>query len=309
MDKLELEPGREPTATFVLPPLGYSEGSASAQSGPLSYKKQDRTTYYQQTHLQAIKFQIARDVVAQLTSPSRTDKTKRVLRLQSRHHLFPQVYRYVDEYIEKKVDFQDCHPCELGLDKYVMRIRERLLASIVPDDVAGEPALLPVVNRYHPSGSSKDVDFKTTRPCVGTQHSHVNQVVLDTATWESSAAFWIEDACNEGTALFYVRNDHLGLGIPYEFMNIEHVYYPDFLVRLPDESTLLLEIKGYEDEQMRAKHAAARRWIEAVSNWGQMGKWRFHVYRNPQLLQQELQKLTSNRANNVHGMEQEGTRK
>jgi len=271
MDKLELEPGREPTATFVLPPLGYSEGSASAQSGPLSYKKQDRTTYYQQTHLQAIKFQIARDVVAQLTSPSRTDKTRRVLRLQSRHQLFPQVYRYVDEYIEKKVDFQDCHPCELGLDKYVMRIKERLLASIVPDDVAGEPALLPVVNRYHPSGSSKDVDFKTTRPCVGTQHSHVNQVVLDTATWESSAAFWIEDACNEGTALFYVRNDHLGLGIPYEFMNIEHVYYPDFLVRLPDESTLLLEIKGYEDEQMRAKHAAARRWIEAVSNWGQMG--------------------------------------
>jgi len=291
MDKLELEPGREPTATFVLPPLGYSEGSASAQSGPLSYKKQDRATYYQQTHLQAIKFQIARDVVAQLTSPSRTDKTRRVLRLQSRHHLFPQVYRYVDEYIEKKVDFQGCNPCELGLEKYVMRIRERLLASIVPDDVVGEPALLPVVNRYHPSGSSKDVDFKTTRPCVGTQHSHVNQVVLDTATWESSAAFWIEDACNEGAALFYVRNDHLGLAILYEFMNIEHVYHPDFLVRLPDESTLLLEIKGYEDEQMRAKHAAARRWIEAVSNWGRMGKWRFHVCRNPNLLEQELRML------------------
>jgi len=292
MDKLQLEPGREPTATFVLPPLGYSEGSASAQSGPLSYKKQDRTTYYQQTHLQAIKFQIARDVVGQLTSPEGTNKAARVLRLQSRHQLFSQVYRYVDEYIEKKVDFQHCHPCELGLKKYVMRIRERLLAGIIPDDAAGEPALLPVVNRYHLSGSSKDVDFKTTRPCVGTQHSHVNQVVLDTATWESSAAFWIEDACDEGTTLFYVRNDHLGLAIPYKFMNIDQVYYPDFLVRLPDESTLLLEIKGYEDEQMRAKHSAARRWVEAVSNWGRMGVWRFHVCRNPQLLKEELAALS-----------------
>ena len=309
MDGLQLEPGNEPTATFVVAPLGYSEGPASTHSSSLTFEKQDRATYYARTHLQAIKFSIARDVVTQLTSPGKTSEATRVLRLQSRHHLFPQVYRYVDEYVDRKVDFQGCNPCELGLEKYVMRIKERLLASIVPDDVAGEPALLPVVNRYHPSGSSKDVDFKTTRPCVGTQHSHVNQVVLDTATWESSAAFWIEDACNEGTALFYVRNDHLGLGIPYEFMNIEHVYYPDFLVRLLDESTLLLEIKGYEDEQMRAKHAAARRWIEAVSNWGQMGKWRFHVCRNPQLLRQELQKLTGNRANTVHGMEQEGTRK
>jgi len=294
MDRLQLEPGSEPTATFVIPPLGYSEGPTSAHSSPLRFEKQDRATYYARTHLQTIKFCIAKDVVTQLTSPGESNQAARVLRLRSRHQLFPQVYRYVDEYIDRKVDFQGCNPCELGLEKYVMRIRERLSAHILPDDAAGEPALLPVINRYHPTGSSSDVDFKTTRPCVGTQHSHVNQVVLDTATWEASAAFWIENACNEGTALSYVRNDHLGLGIPYQFMNIEHVYFPDFLVRLPDESTLLLEIKGYEDEQMRAKHAAAGRWVEAVSNWGRMGVWRFHVCRNPQLLRQQLKELTSN---------------
>jgi len=166
----------------------------------------------------------------------------------------------------------------------------------VPDETAGEAPLLPVVNRYHPTGSSRSVDFKTTRACVGTHFSHVNEVVLDTATWESSAAFWVEDACNDGVAQFYGRNDHLGLAIPYEFMKIEHVYYPDFIVRLPDESTVLLEIKGYEDEQTKAKHEAAKRWVEAVSNWGRMGRRHFHVCRNPNLLASELRSLASNTA-------------
>jgi type III restriction enzyme len=46
-------------------------------------------------------------------------------------------------------------------------------------------------------------------------------------------------------------------------------------VRLADGATLALEVKGYEDEQDRAKYAAATRWCEAVSNWGQMGRWLF----------------------------------
>jgi hypothetical protein len=42
-----------------------------------------------------------------------------------------------------------------------------------------------------------------------------------------------------------------------------------------DPRELVLEVKGYEDEQDRAKYAAAARWCEAVSNWGQMGRWLF----------------------------------
>lgn len=291
METLRLEPEHEPTATFVLPPLGYSEGEPAPEASPIQFVKQDRTTYYERTHLEAIKFQIAQAVVAHLAAHGGKELDSRVLRLQSRHQLFPQVFRFVDQYVREKVGFQGQHPCELGLEKYVSRIKERLLDRIVPDDTAGEAPLLPVVNRYHPTGSSRSIDFKTTRACVGTHFSHVNQVVLDTATWESSAAFWIEDACNEGAASFYVRNDHLGLVIPYEFMKIEHVYHPDFIVRLPDESMVLLEIKGYEDEQTKAKHEAAKRWVEAVSNWGRMGQWRFHVCRNPNLLAMELRQL------------------
>jgi type III restriction enzyme len=199
------------------------------------------------------------------------------------------VYRFVEEYVSRKVDFQSCDPCELGLEKYVTRMVERLRDAIVPDDAEGEPPLLPILNRYKPIGTTVEVDFKTTRPCYMTQRSHVNQVVADTMTWEGSAAFRLEQS---RVVACYARNDHLGLVIPYEFMGVDHGYEPDFLVRLANGFTLILEVKGFEDEQTRAKHAAAKRWVTAVNNWGQLGKWMFHVSRNPLLLDKELAFLT-----------------
>ncbi|MGH7597688.1 MAG: hypothetical protein ACREOI_15165 [bacterium] len=82
--------------------------------------------------------------------------------------------------------------------------------------------------------------------------------------------------------------------IHYEYLGVSHGYTPDFLVRLTNGVTLILEIKGYEDEQDRAKHQAAKRWVAAVSNWGQLGKWAFHVCLDAQLLRQELAWLCKN---------------
>lgn len=251
LEPLVIEPNREPTATFLLPTVGYQEGSPS-QAAPFGFAKQDREQYYRATHLQAIKFQIAQLVVAHLVGErgERSDAQKRVWRLRSRRELFPQVFRIVDEYVRRRVDFRDVDPRELGLDKYVMRMVGSLCDTIVPDDAAGEPPLLPVLNRYKPFGTTTEVDFKTTRPCRGTQKSHINQVVLDTLTWEASAAFRLE---RSPTVLFYARNDHLGLLIPYEFQGVDHVYEPDFLVRLTNDLTVLLEVKGLEDAQTKAK--------------------------------------------------------
>jgi type III restriction enzyme len=33
--------------------------------------------------------------------------------------------------------------------------------------------------------------------------------------------------------------------------------------------------------------------VDAVNNWGQLGKWVFHVCRNPQLLNKEMEYLAS----------------
>lgn len=291
MDPLVIEPNREPTATFLLPTVGYQEGTPS-QAAPFGFIEQDREQYYQHTHLQAIKFQITRLVVAHLVGEAggRSDAKVRVMRLQSRHQLFPQVLRFVDEYVRRKVDFKDVDHRELGLEKYVSRMVGYLCDAIAPDDAEGEPPLLPVLNRYKPIGTSADVDFTTTRPCHGTQRSHVNQVVLDTRTWESSVAFRLE--ASEAVER-YVRNDHLGLLIPYEFQGVDHTYEPDFIVRLTTGLTVLLEVKGFEDAQTTAKHHAARRWVGAVNNAREHGEWRFHICRDPQTLQKELNFLAS----------------
>lgn len=294
MDPLVIEPNREPTATFLLPTVGYQEGTPS-QAAPFGFIEQDREQYYQHTHLQAIKFQIARLAVAHLVGEAggRSDAKARVMRLQSRHQLFPQVLRFVDEYVRRKVDFKDVDQRELGLEKYVSRMVGYLCDAIVPDDAEGEPPLLPVLNRYKPIGTSADVDFTTTRPCHGTQKSHVNQVVLDTRTWESSVAFRLE--ASEAVER-YVRNDHLGLLIPYEFQGVDHTYEPDFIVRLTTGLNVLLEVKGFEDAQTIAKHHAGRRWVGAVNNAREHGDWLFHVCRDPQTLEKELSFLASPKA-------------
>jgi type III restriction enzyme len=168
---------------------------------------------------------------------------------------------------------------------------ERLRDGILPDDAEGEPPLLPLLNRYKEIGTTAEVDFKTTRPVHSTQHSHINQVVADTKTWESSVAFRLEQCVEQGSVRFYARNDGLGLVIPYAYMGVAHNYEPDFLVRLdvpgPD-LTLVLEVKGYEDDQTKAKHGAAKRWVAAVNNWGKLGRWAFHVCRDPQVLDKEI---------------------
>ena len=166
-----------------------------------------------------------------------------------------------------------------------LTIKERLMAAIQPNDVEGETPLLPILNRYKPIGTSAEVDFMTTRSCHATERSQINQVVLDTETWERSASFRLEQS---DVVDYYARNDHLGLGIPYEYTDVSHSYEPDFIVRLKNDVNLIVEIKGHETDRELAKYAGAERWVSAVNNWNELGQWDFHVCRDPQLLEHEL---------------------
>jgi len=290
IEPLRIEPEREPTAVFVKPRVTYELGAPSLV-GPGEFELQDRRAYYESTHLQTIEFEIARQIVLALVGDQQHQikaQGNPKLRSQSRHRLFPQVLRLVHAYVQRRVDFRGVDERELGQEKYLRRVVERLLDAIQPDESQGEPPLMPILNRYEPIGSTADVNFITTRHCVPTTYSHINLVAADTATWEQSAAFHLEAAAQQGIVQFYARNDQLGFTIPYEFMGVSHHYEPDYLVRLRNDVTLVLEIKGMETEQDRAKHQAAKRWTEAVNNWGKLGKWDFHVCKDPQMLGREL---------------------
>ena len=197
MDRLRLEPEHTPTAVFVKAAAGYQIGDITTL-GPGEFIEHNRNQYYNTTHIQTIKFEIAGQIVYKLVGDKQNapdPESKPALRLRSRHRLFPQVFRLVDRYIETKVDRRDdVNPCELGLQKYVELIVSRLMTAILPDETQGEIPLLPILNRYKPVGTSAAVDFFTTRSCHGTQRSQVNLVVLDTQRWERSACFYLESS-------------------------------------------------------------------------------------------------------------------
>ncbi len=290
MERLHLQPEHLPTAVFVKPRVGYETGTIS-MSGPGQFAEQDRQEFYESTHLQTIQFQIATEIVGRLMSGvvgSGNGKGGSKIRYVSRHQLFPQVYRLVERFVRQKVDFRSVDARELGLRRYFEQVVERLMERIEPDEAEGESPLLPILNRYEPRGSTADVNFKTTKPTFSTIHSHLNSVVADTASWEQSAAFRLEQAAMHGLIECYTKNDHLGFTIPYEFYGVSHVYEPDFLIRLQAGHTLILEVKGWQGPQAEAKHESARRWVGAINNWGEMGRWDFHVNRDPQTLLGEL---------------------
>jgi len=74
-----------------------------------------------------------------------------------------------------------------------------------------------------------------------------------------------------------------------QFEGASHDFTPDFLVRLTDGTTLILEVKGHEDEVDRAKYEAARKWVRAVNNWGELGRLRFEVCKDTKGLKKDLQ--------------------
>ena len=73
--------------------------------------------------------------------------------------------------------------------------------------------------------------------------------------------------------LAYAKNDHLGFQVHYLWNGATRRFVPDFLVRLANGKTLVLEIKGEDSEQDRAKRAALDAWVAAVNAKGGFGIW------------------------------------
>jgi len=284
---LMIHPTSEPTEVTVKDAVGYRIGRPD-RLGPGKEILHDRNPFHLERRLQATVYEIAAALTQRLKD-KREDWS-------ARHILFPQVLNIVWQYFEERVRVaEDAAIEEAALLKYQQRIIERLTEAIEPDIEAGEAPVLPVIEKFRPLGSTKEVLFRTVRPTVGTTKSHISHVVLDAPIWEHSVAYQLE---KPGLPVIsYARNDHLDFTIPYEWQGIRHEYRPDFVVRVRikenQEVKLILEVKGFETEQDRQKEAAAYRWVRAVNHHGEFGKWAFRVCRNLQDIKRIIEEVAS----------------
>jgi type III restriction enzyme len=138
--------------------------------------------------------------------------------------------------------------------------------------------LAPVYDDENPIGSTAQMrTWYTTKPNTHTTKSHISHVVGDSA-WEQYAANVFE---THPEVIAYAKNDHLGFQIHYLWGGSRRRFIPDFLVKLANGKTLVLEIKGEDSPQNKAKRDALSEWIAAVNAAGGFGKWVWDVAFEP----------------------------
>ncbi len=151
-------------------------------------------------------------------------------------------------------------------------------------------ALEPVFDSERPIRSTGDMHpWYTAKPCELTKRSHISHCVYD-STWEATEAFELE---RNASVTAWVKNDHLGYEVMYVYKGVVRKYRPDFLIRLASGTTLVLEVKGQDDEQNRTKRRFLDEWITAVNTHGGFGRWAWDVSRDPADLPDLLHKHTA----------------
>lgn len=130
--------------------------------------------------------------------------------------------------------------------------------------------LIPVFDTEQAIGSTEDaVTWYTSRPCERMKKTHMNLCVFD-STWEKAVAV----ECDRNSSVeSWVKNDHLGFEIFYIFQGVVRKYLPDFLLRLKNGTTLILEVKGQANDRDKAKWGFLDEWIGAVNADGRFGHW------------------------------------
>ncbi|OFW12609.1 MAG: restriction endonuclease subunit R, partial [Acidobacteria bacterium RIFCSPLOWO2_02_FULL_67_21] len=154
--------------------------------------------------------------------------------------LFPQLLGITKQWLLECVTCKDnTFPQLLLLIEFAHDAADRIYKAIVASS-EGTPALRPLLRPYDTIGSTRYVDFDTTKAVYPTDPGkcHISHVVADTGSWEQKLAQALEEmpevAC-------YVKNQGLNFTIPYTLNGEDRQYYPDFIARIGD-LTLIIEV-------------------------------------------------------------------
>ena len=130
-----------------------------------------------------------------------------------------------------------------------------------------------VLNYYNPEGSTSHVYRPTNKTVWSTQKSHVNYVIAEDNSWQQIATMTL-DAMDDVEA--WVRNQYLGLRIPYTVGDENKDYQPTFIVRVKGVNLIVecLDFNGDNSGNKEAKrHYLKNYWIPAANNLKTFGQW------------------------------------
>lgn len=195
----------------------------------------------------------------------------------SREILIQQLIRLVEE-------FFDSAQLEIPSLFHQDPLRKRILIALSIDRIVAHVVthvqqqncerLEPVFDSEFPIGSTRLMrTWYSTKPCLDTVKSQISHVVAD-STWEAYTANVLE---KRKEVQSFAKNDHLGFNIYYLWRGSKRKFVPDFLIKLANGKQLVLEIKGEDSEQNRAKRMALDAWVRAVNSRGGFGTWCWDV--------------------------------
>ncbi|MGB0414841.1 MAG: BPTD_3080 family restriction endonuclease [Coraliomargarita sp.] len=261
VESIELDPSNTPVTAELAPALG-------GQMNLAQLSEIDLTKLSDQIRLQHLVFKAAKKAFDQVEANRFSG---------SPEYLMLQLIQIVDQF--------------WGSDKlYIPSLfhqddmRRRLLFALNSDKVVqhifrfvrqqNEEEIVPVFDTEQAIGSTANMrTWYTTKPCHPTIKSQISHSVFD-STWEAAETYHIEK-CDKVDA--YAKNDHLGFHVYYMHNGVQRRFVPDFLVRLTNGKTLILEVKGRDSDQNKSKREQLDRWVAAINKHGGFGNWCWDV--------------------------------
>ena len=194
-------------------------------------------------------------------------------------HLFGQLKRITAQWLDDHLVCKGgTYPAQLMYQELADTACERITNAITRAAMDSRPVKA-VLDPYNPAGSTRHVHFttsKTHRYRTDARRCHVNWVILD-SDWEAE---FCRVAESHPRVRAYVKNQGLGLEVPYRSGSATRTYVPDFIVLLDDGRGdplhLIVEIKGYRGEDAKAKKETMETyWVPGVNNLRAHGRWAF----------------------------------
>ncbi|ADW67176.1 BPTD_3080 family restriction endonuclease [Granulicella tundricola] len=209
-------------------------------------------------------------------------------------HLFMDLKRIAREWLD---NYLQCvggtQPAQMLDPRLLERASQRITTGITRR-MSGETGIAAILDPYNPLGSTAQVNFNTTKTDLwktAPDRCHVNWVVLD-SMWEGE---FCRVAEQHARVRCYVKNHALGFEVPYQRGAENHIYRPDFIVRVEDGHgeddllSLVVEIKGYRGEDAKDKRSTMETlWLPGINRTGSHGRWAFAEFTSAYAIEEEF---------------------